>query len=510
MTHPLLRVEGLVKHYPVTAGVFGRVVDHVKAVDGVSFEIERGTTLGLVGESGCGKSTLGRTLLRLEQPTAGRVLFEGRDLMSMPANELRRMRREMQIIFQDPYSSLNPRMTVADIVGEALEVHGLATGLEAERQVVSLLERVGISGRWINRYPHEFSGGQRQRISVARAIALKPKLIVCDEAVSALDVSVQAQVLNLLIQLRKELNLSYLFISHDLSVVKHISDRVAVMYLGQIVETAAASRIFSAPAHPYTRALLSAIPIPDPKRRSERIVLEGDVPTPLNPPAGCRFHTRCAAVMDRCRSEEPRTVHLGDGQRVKCFHAYDVEPGRDAHQNVLTRTDEAAAANRSRSQSLSAPRPASASLRDALPPERVNRAKAASRAGVRVRTSRALASAALLVVTLVGLSQWRHERVSATTALRQYSELSSEIERYSELTGGYPLTLRQLGWRLPEIFGQAEARDPWGERWRYRVPGAEGRPFDLGSGGPDSAVGGGNDVGHPFDAAPVERLERVE
>jgi ABC-type oligopeptide transport system ATPase subunit len=276
----------------VTRGVFGREVGQVRAVDGVSFDIAPGETLGLVGESGCGKTTTGRAILRLIEPSGGKVVFDGRDLSQLEGQELRRMRKNMQIIFQDPFSSLNPRMRVRDIVGEALAVHGALKGRDLEARVGELLEKVGVSKAFVNRYPHEFSGGQRQRIGIARAIALNPKLIVCDEAVSALDVSIRAQVLNLLIDLRQELSLSYLFISHDLSVVKHISNRIAVMYLGQIVEIADADELFHAPAHPYTRALLSAIPVPDPRKRKERVPLFGDVPTPLNPPSGCRFHTR--------------------------------------------------------------------------------------------------------------------------------------------------------------------------------------------------------------------------
>ncbi|OPZ08015.1 MAG: Oligopeptide transport ATP-binding protein OppF [candidate division BRC1 bacterium ADurb.BinA364] len=259
--------------------------------------------------------------MRLEEPTSGRILFDGRDITQLSARRLRPIRREMQIIFQDPFSSLNPRMTALDIVGEALTAHGLASRRDVERRVIELLAKVGLPGAWINRYPHEFSGGQRQRIGVARAIALNPRLIVCDEAVSALDVSIQAQVLNLLIDLREELHLSYLFIAHDLSVVKHISNRIAVMYLGQIVEFASRDSLFAAPAHPYTRALLSAIPVPDPARQARRMVLEGDVPSPLNPPSGCRFHTRCPAVMDRCRREEPPAYDLGGGHFSKCFLA---------------------------------------------------------------------------------------------------------------------------------------------------------------------------------------------
>ncbi|HVR19287.1 MAG TPA: oligopeptide/dipeptide ABC transporter ATP-binding protein, partial [Polyangiaceae bacterium] len=313
---PLLAVQGLTKHFPVTRGLLGRVVGHVRAVDDLSFEIARGETLGLVGESGSGKTTAGRAILRLVEPSAGRVLFEGTDVTTADADTLRGLRRRMQIVFQDPYASLNPRMRVIDIVGEALEVHGLAQGAEVERRVASFLRKVGLSPSWINRYPHEFSGGQRQRLGIARAIALEPKLIVCDEPVSALDVSIQAQVVNLLKDLARELDLSYLFIAHDLSIVRHISHRVAVMYLGQLVELAPAKRLFEAPAHPYTRALLSAIPIPDPKRKRTRLVLAGDVPSPTNPPSGCRFHTRCPAAFERCANEEPESVEVEAGHAV--------------------------------------------------------------------------------------------------------------------------------------------------------------------------------------------------
>ncbi|MCA9510967.1 MAG: ATP-binding cassette domain-containing protein, partial [Myxococcales bacterium] len=319
---PLLRVDGLEKHFPVTAGVLGRTVGQVKAVDGVSFELGAGRTLGLVGESGCGKTTVGECIVRLLEPTGGRILFGGRDITHLPQQELRALRRELQIVFQDPFGSLNPRMTVADIVGEALAVHGLARGADVERRVVEVLARVGIPGAWIGRYPHEFSGGQRQRISIARAIALEPRLVVCDEAVSALDVSIRAQVLNLLVALQREMGLAYVFISHDLSVVRHIADDVAVMYLGQIVESAPRAELFAAPAHPYARSLLSAIPVADPAHRSRRIVLEGDVPTPIDPPSGCRFHTRCPAAFDRCAREEPPAFGVGAGpHRVKCWHA---------------------------------------------------------------------------------------------------------------------------------------------------------------------------------------------
>ena len=321
---PLLEANELVKHYPLRGGLFSRASGAVRAVDGVSFALARGETLGLVGESGCGKTTLARLVLRLEEPSAGGLRFEGEDLLRLGARALRARRRHFQIVFQDPMSSLNPRMTVGQILAEPLAVHGIARGAAADARVIELLDQVGIPASWRERYPHEFSGGQRQRIGVARAIALGPKLVVCDEAVSALDVSVQAQVLNLLLELRARLGLAYLFISHDLSVVRHVSDRVAVMYLGQIVEHAATSALFTAPAHPYTKALLSAIPVPDPRRRRERIVLAGEVPSPANPPAGCRFHTRCPAVMARCSREAPPVYRVGEGHEVRCFLA---EPG---------------------------------------------------------------------------------------------------------------------------------------------------------------------------------------
>ncbi len=290
----ILEVKHLKKHFPITKGfIFQKQVGAVKAVDDISFFIRKGETLGLVGESGCGKTTTGRVILRLMEATSGEAHFEGRNIFGLSKEELRRMRRNMQIIFQDPYSSLNPRMTVGDIIGEPLEIHNLARGKDKVRRVQELLEVVGLSPYHANRYPHEFSGGQRQRIGIARALAVNPKLIICDEPVSALDVSIQAQVLNLLQELQREFGLTYLFIAHDLSVVKHISDRIAVMYLGKLVEVAPTFELFSNPMHPYTEALLSAVPIPDPGMRRERIVLPGDVPSPVNPPSGCRFHTRC-------------------------------------------------------------------------------------------------------------------------------------------------------------------------------------------------------------------------
>jgi len=310
----LVRVRGLFKHFPVAGSD-----DVVRAVDGVTFDIFRGETLGLVGESGCGKSTVGRCLLRLIEPTRGQVEFDGRDVLATSGAELRRLRREMQIIFQDPYASLNPRMRVRDIVSEPLVIHGIGDKSERRERVSELLRKVGLDPDYMNRYPHEFSGGQRQRIGIARALALNPKLIVADEPVSALDVSVQAQVVNLLEDLQGEFELTYLFISHGLAVVEHISDRVAVMYLGRIVEVATAEELYANPLHPYTRALLSAIPIPDPTRKRDRIVLKGDVPTPINPPSGCRFHTRCPEAIPDCARIDPDLREVAPNHTVACI-----------------------------------------------------------------------------------------------------------------------------------------------------------------------------------------------
>jgi oligopeptide/dipeptide ABC transporter ATP-binding protein len=312
----ILKAENLVKHYPIKAGVFRRTVGQVKALDGVSFELYKGETLGIVGESGCGKSTLGRMLMRLEEPTSGTLTFDGIDMYSQSGIAMRRLRRDIQIVFQDPYTSLNPRKTVGDIVGEPFDIHPDAVPKAGRRRrVEELLELVGLSPEHINRYPHQFSGGQRQRIGIARGVALNPKVIVCDEPVSALDVSVQAQVVNLLEDLQRELGLAYVFIAHDLSVVRHISDRVGVMYLGKMVELGDDQQIYKRPTHPYTQALLSAVPVPDPTLRNarEQIVLTGDVPSPANPPAGCRFHTRCWKAQEICSVEEPKLESKPDG-----------------------------------------------------------------------------------------------------------------------------------------------------------------------------------------------------
>jgi oligopeptide/dipeptide ABC transporter ATP-binding protein len=321
----LLAAESLVKHFPARRDVFGRPRAWVKAVDGVSFALNEGETLALVGESGCGKSTVGRLVLRLIEPTSGRVHFAGRDIHALGARALRRLRRHMQIIFQDPYASLNPRMTVGQMIAEPLALHAVvAPGKERER-VRDLLRIVGLRPEHAERYPHEFSGGQRQRIGIARALAVEPRLIVCDEPVSALDVSIQAQVVNLLADLQRRLGLSYIFIAHDLAVVRHIATRVAVMYLGHVVELADTADVFAAPRHPYTQALLSAVPVPDPSARRQRIILEGDVPSPMAPPPGCRFHTRCPHVRERCREEAPALVDAQD-HATACHFWRDIRP----------------------------------------------------------------------------------------------------------------------------------------------------------------------------------------
>ena len=315
---PLLEVRDLKKYFYVKKGVFSRTVGQVRAVDGVSFTLERGETLGLVGESGCGKTTVGRSILRLIEPTSGQVLFNEQDLLSLDHERLRKIRASLQIIFQDPFSSLNPRMSIGKIIAEPLKNHLKTTKREIRERVAYLMERVGLHPDQINRYPHEFSGGQRQRIGIARALALNPLAIICDEPVSALDVSIQAQVINLLIELQEQMNLSYLFIAHDLSLVEHISNRVAVMYLGRIVELATDKELYLNPLHPYSQALLSAVPVPDPDICRKKIILKGDVPSPLNPPEGCLFHTRCPESREICMHETPLFRDLGEGHRVAC------------------------------------------------------------------------------------------------------------------------------------------------------------------------------------------------
>jgi oligopeptide transport system ATP-binding protein len=318
---PLVRVEEVKLHFPIMAGVLRRVVGHVRAVDGVTFDILRGETLGLVGESGCGKTTLGRAILRLYRPTAGRVEFEGQDLSTLGAEDLRRTRRRMQVVFQDPFSSLNPRMTIGATLAEPLEIHNIYPEGGLRPFVAQLLERVGLKASFADRYPHEFSGGQRQRIGIARALSLTPSFIVADEPITSLDVSIQAQVVNLLQDLQAEFGLTYLFITHDLSMVRHLCDRVTVMYLGRIVEMAPVEELYMRPLHPYTQALLSAIPVPDPavEAHRRRIILTGDVPNPADPPPGCTFHTRCPAAFDRCRTESPRLQEVSGGHSVSCF-----------------------------------------------------------------------------------------------------------------------------------------------------------------------------------------------
>ncbi len=322
----VLQVRDLAKHFPVKHGLFGRVSGHVYALDGVSFSVHEGETLGIVGESGCGKSTLGKTVLRLLRPTAGQIVLRGNDITDMREGQLRPLRRDMQMVFQDPYASLNPRMPCGEIVGEPLTIHGLASGREKEERVDSLFERVGLRAEQKKRYPHQLSGGQRQRLGVARALALTPSLIIADEPVSALDVSVQAQVINLLKDLQRDSKLAFLFVSHNLAVVEHISHRIAVMYLGKIVELADKKTLFATPLHPYTEALLSAVPVPDPRTKRDRIILRGDVPSPINPPSGCAFHTRCPYVKDICRVETPPLREVATGHLAACHLREPVAP----------------------------------------------------------------------------------------------------------------------------------------------------------------------------------------
>jgi len=321
MANSLLEIKNLVKYFPIKKGVFKRTVGWVKAVDDVTFKVYEGETLGLVGESGCGKTTTALTILRLEEPTKGQVIFEGRDIVKMKKSDMRKERKNMQIIFQDPYSSLNPRIKIKDIIAEGMLTHKMVNNKQKYKRVEELLEKVGIPAEYMDRFPHEFSGGQRQRIGIARALALEPKIIMCDEAVSALDVSIRSQIINLLKDLQKEFNLTYLFIAHDLSVIKYISDRVVVMYLGKIVEIADKKELFADTMHPYTQALISAVPVPNPDYKKERIILKGDVPSPANPPKGCRFHPRCSKVMKMCSEIEPKLVEIKKGHFCAC-HLY--------------------------------------------------------------------------------------------------------------------------------------------------------------------------------------------
>lgn len=317
----LLRIEKIKKYFPVRTGIFSKTRSYIKAVDGVDLTIKKGETIGLVGESGCGKTTLGKAIIKLIEPTGGKINYNGEDITTYSSSQMRRLRRDLQIIFQDPYGSLNPRMKVESIIGEGIFIHKLNLKGSIREDIVSLIEEVGLSQDILSRYPHEFSGGQRQRIAIARALAVKPKFIVCDEPVSALDVSVQAQIINLLISLQVDFNLTYLFISHDLRVIKHISDRVAVMYLGKIVEFADNEELYKNPLHPYTNVLLSSVPVPDPVSKRKRIILSGDVPNPIDPPSGCSFHPRCPIAIERCRIEEPVLRDLGNGHIVSCHLA---------------------------------------------------------------------------------------------------------------------------------------------------------------------------------------------
>ncbi|MFC0845983.1 ABC transporter ATP-binding protein [Streptomyces noboritoensis] len=369
---PILRVEGLTKHFPIKKGLFGRQTGAVKAVDGVSFDVRAGETLGVVGESGCGKSTMGRLVTRLLEPTGGKVEFEGHDITHLSAGRMRPLRRDMQMIFQDPYGSLNPRHTIGGIVSTPFRLQGVTPEGGVKKEVQRLMELVGLNPEHYNRYPHEFSGGQRQRIGIARALALNPKLVVADEPVSALDVSIQAQVVNLLDDLQSELGLTYVIIAHDLSVIRHVSDRIAVMYLGKIVELADRKSLYSAPMHPYTKALLSAVPVPDPKRKgvkSERILLKGDVPSPISPPSGCRFHTRCWKATEICKTQEPPLIALKTGHQVACHHpenAPDQAPGEAVLPEARESVEVVSAA---KTEAAAAPSPEAEAAADAETPE---------------------------------------------------------------------------------------------------------------------------------------------
>ncbi len=471
---PILEVSNLVKRYPMPKGFLRSTPADICAVNGVSLTIQPGETLGLVGESGCGKTTLGQCILRLIEPSKGEIQFNGWDWQALSGIELRRARRNMQVVFQDPFASLNPRMTIGDSIGEAMLVHGLADHRRVATAVGSLLERVGLPPSWADRYPHELSGGQRQRVGIARAVALEPKLIICDEAVSALDVSIQAQILNLLIDLRREMELAYLFIGHNLATVKHISDRIAVMYLGQIVETAPADALFDHPAHPYTQALLSAIPSLSPQRSTLPAPLEGEPPSPIRQPTGCPFHPRCPAAMEICSLTPPTRTDLGKGHSGRCHLLGQIPlnpewPRRLAvHQQEMT--------NKRVQGASQAPARALPPSDDALEREKIFERKRLIQKSKRLRRRQSTRIRRILIVGFVSLgiiALWtilNHLVFLPRQLEKQATALRAEIEAFHAIFKRYPRDLNELGWRLHAIFPQGEARDPRGRPWIYRPP----------------------------------------